>query len=296
MVLGHLGYDDFGLRIGRMIYSFHMPAFVFLSGYLTSLNADLKKKLNWILTTLAIYIVAQWGQCLYSFLVPLYSHGELGPLHWKSILGLSPCFAMWYILSLIYWRIGIWLAQGRVNDGALLLLSCIGAVLSGCVPINGLSFQRTFVFMPMFVVGYLLRKYEKPIVPQRIPFWGSAVFLAFGFALSRHLPTFLPAICYDNIKHDMLVRVVQSVLSVFLTCGVMRVLQELPVEKLARWGRYTLWVYIGHTVPMFVQNAVLHKFGITLNAFTAIPLAACYVICLSVLAEKYYKARNDYCR
>ena len=48
VVLGHLSYNDYGLGLTKMIYSFHMPVFVFLSGYFTSLNADRAKQVVWL--------------------------------------------------------------------------------------------------------------------------------------------------------------------------------------------------------------------------------------------------------
>ena len=40
VVLGHLSYNDWGMETGLLIYSFHMPVFVFLSGYFTSRSTD----------------------------------------------------------------------------------------------------------------------------------------------------------------------------------------------------------------------------------------------------------------
>ena len=48
VVLGHLGYNDYGLGINRVIYSFHMPVFIFLSGYFTSQNTNREKQTKWL--------------------------------------------------------------------------------------------------------------------------------------------------------------------------------------------------------------------------------------------------------
>ena len=44
VVLGHLRFIDYGISVGKMIYSFHMPVFVFLSGYFTSQKTEKENK------------------------------------------------------------------------------------------------------------------------------------------------------------------------------------------------------------------------------------------------------------
>ena len=59
VVLAHIRYNDYGLELNKMIYAFHMPVFIFLSGYLTSLKATMEKRLSWCKHTLIIYVFAQ---------------------------------------------------------------------------------------------------------------------------------------------------------------------------------------------------------------------------------------------
>ena len=77
VVLGHLSYYDFGLRINRIIYAFHMPAFVFLSGYFTSAYTPVKKLKAQLSKLLVIYVIAQ---VLHILLSPLVGES----IHWTQ--------------------------------------------------------------------------------------------------------------------------------------------------------------------------------------------------------------------
>ena len=73
VVLGHLSYYDFGLRINRIIYSFHMPAFIFLSGYFTSQDTPARRQRAQLIKLLVIYVIAQTLHILmlqYEFMRP----------------------------------------------------------------------------------------------------------------------------------------------------------------------------------------------------------------------------------
>ena len=65
VVLGHTGgYDPL---IRKVIYSFHMPVFVFLSGYLTSSGTPKEKRRKWFIKTVLIYACAQAAHVLLGF-------------------------------------------------------------------------------------------------------------------------------------------------------------------------------------------------------------------------------------
>jgi len=292
MVLGHMAYSDYRMRTGQMIYAFHMPAFVFLSGYLTSLTPNFKKHLKWVFVTLAIYIGAQWYQSLYGLLLQL-RHGDFELPRWTVLTGLSPCFSLWYILSLVYWRIGLWIVHGRISDRLIFIISVLAAVLSGCFPIgNQLSFQRTLVFMPMFVLGYLFKKHQFSPSIDRIPIPVSVICLSLGLFASRYIPFFLPSSPYSRIAHDAIVRSIQCGLALVLTFSLFRLLYALPINKLSRWGKQTMWIYIGHSVPIMLQSAIVTKYYPNFNVFEAVIVSALYVVGFTYIAEWFHKKRS----
>lgn len=299
MVLGHMVYSDYRIKTGQMIYAFHMPAFVFISGYLTSLSPNFKKHVRWVWATLAIYIGAQWYQNLYGMILQLLhedfelTRWNILVTRWKLLVGLCPCFSLWYILSLVYWRIGLWLVYGHISDRLMLIVSIFAAIASGFFPVgNQLSFQRTLVFMPMFVIGYLFKKHNLSLSISRMPVSVCVVFLLFGLFASRYIPFFMPSSPYSRLIHDAIIRSIQCILAFVLTISLFRVLYAIPVNMISRWGKHTLWIYIGHSVPITLQNVIMRKYYPSFNVLEALIVSALYVAGFTFIAECFHNIRS----
>lgn len=144
VVLGHylweywgLGYADFILKF---IYLFHMPAFAFVSGFLSkSENSRSKQK---ILRLAMIYII-------FNTLIMILHNLFFDPYHAL----LTPFYSYWFIISLICWRIGIKYLE---NIKHILLIATAASFLIGFWNdvTNVLAISRTIVFFPFFLIGY----------------------------------------------------------------------------------------------------------------------------------------------
>ena len=81
--------------IVRFIYMFHMPAFIFCSSYFSvSSNSNSKKS---IIKLLMYYLIFNTLMMLY-----LYFFNN------KDLVFMSPYNSYWYLLSLIIWRLSIY--------------------------------------------------------------------------------------------------------------------------------------------------------------------------------------------
>ena len=58
VVLGHIDFSDWGMKTHVMITYFHMPVFVFLSGYFTAWTAGKEKRVKWLRRTLLTFLIA----------------------------------------------------------------------------------------------------------------------------------------------------------------------------------------------------------------------------------------------
>lgn len=278
VVLGHLSYYDFGLRINRIIYSFHMPAFVFLSGYFTSQDTPARKQRAQLIKLLVIYVIAQTLHILISPLV-----GET--FHWTQGI-IYPHLALWYLLSLIGWRVFVWVFT-NLKDITLLVFSFMMAIASGLIPLgHELAFQRTFAFLPFFVTGFIVRRRSLDTVIEK----QSMVLLLFifiaGLLVARFLPwTYMPKFPYEN-WHQPVIRCIQTALGMFLCLSLFGLSRKVTPPKWAEQGMYTLWVYIGHTYLIRLGEHYFPIWGITLNVFTAILLAFLYCTIFLLIARR----------
>lgn len=286
VVLGHLSYKDYGIGINRLIYSFHMPLFVFLSGFFTTNRHDnegiaRKKHIKWVRKTLLIFILAQLGHSLLTIFLG-------GNVSWKMLI--YPQLALWYLICLIYWRITVWTLDDKLDDRILFILSVCLCLLSGIVPLNDeFSFQRAFTFFPFFVTGYIFRKRNLIIKFDRTPIWKALVVVILCLFVARFIPrTYMPKFHYE-ILTDFFVRAVQTVLGFFLCLSVFRLSRCIKSERIAQFGTYTLWIYIGHTylIRLNIPKLLEEHFHITFNLFEAITLSIVYCFLFIFLAKIY---------
>lgn len=126
-------------QLYRLIYLFHMPLFVFLSGLFLNSSAGCLRQLRRVLP---IYLVCQ------SIAV------ALGKTQWPT-----PWWFLWYLPSLCCWLgLAALLLRLKRLRWLILPLSVALACLAGTVPWIGrtYSLSRTIVFFPWFWLGVLL--------------------------------------------------------------------------------------------------------------------------------------------
>jgi fucose 4-O-acetylase-like acetyltransferase len=121
-----------------IIYSFHMPAFVFVAGYFAK---NIKK---------------QEESVFFDFLIPYFFFNSLYQiLLWRSLeINLfEPIYAYWFLLSMFFWKI---LLQKISQVRLVLLFLIIFSLYCGLFDnvSRYLSISRTFVFFPYFIIGY----------------------------------------------------------------------------------------------------------------------------------------------
>lgn len=95
VVLGHISYNDHGLRVDRIIYSFHMPLFVMISGYFTH-SQEFRHFMRSSFKLLALYLIFQT-------LNLLFNHFVIGS-SFEIRYYLNPAIGLWYLLCLFLWR------------------------------------------------------------------------------------------------------------------------------------------------------------------------------------------------
>lgn len=157
VVLGHL----LELRRGPvtdyfylLIYSFHMPLFVWISGYFAK-PADR----GCVRTLLLPYLVFQ---LLYSAAAIFLYHTE------EELKLLEPYWLMWFLMALFLWRLLLPLLKvERLRDqGKILAVVLALSLLTGWEKELRyvLSFQRMVALFPMFLLGYYCRGRSAQII------------------------------------------------------------------------------------------------------------------------------------
>lgn len=129
------------------IFTFHMPLFVFVTGYFAKDGLRGAKGRNTLLQIGLQYIIFQ---SLYSFLdLTVF---QLQNIHHSFF---APYLLLWFLASHVGWRL-LTLGMHKLSPAVQITLSLILGVLVGYLRLDGawLSFSRTFVYLPFFVIGY----------------------------------------------------------------------------------------------------------------------------------------------
>ena len=135
----------------NLIYSFHMPLFVIISGYFFNPSQNIEKlkasTIKLVETFLLFYIIHQSINWI-KFGIPSINYL------------ITPSFTMWYLWVFILWRITAWIISNNKECGkSSILIAFTISLLIGLFPFgNELSVQRFFALSFFFVIGIYWRK------------------------------------------------------------------------------------------------------------------------------------------
>ncbi|KAB7707874.1 acyltransferase family protein [Bacillus aerolatus] len=244
------------------IYLFHMPGFILVSGFFAKSfykKGYVKKIAQKILLPFFIF------QIVYSFFYFFLYEDEAFHLNL-----LVPHWSLWFLLSLFFWNLLLlisikWL---KLKPAILLVISFAAGIAVGCIDgrTDVLSFARTFIFFPFFLIGYYLRKEhfeflaKKPV--RAILLFSSLAIFYGAFTFSDLDQRWLlgsssfAGLGSSNLE-GMIYRVGIYVLSFIMIAAFFAF---VPKKKFffTDWGKNTLYVYLlhGFVIKSFRESEV----------------------------------------
>ncbi|MFD5162126.1 acyltransferase family protein [Streptomyces hawaiiensis] len=143
----------------QVVYAFHMPAFIIISGYF-SRSFDMRPdRLKRLITGVAVpYIIFETAYPLFKRVIDNDPHQEISLL--------DPWYLTWFLVALFIWRLTtpIW---NLVRQPLPLALGL--AMLATVTPEIGddLDLQRVLQFLPFFVLGLVMKPEHFHMVRRR---------------------------------------------------------------------------------------------------------------------------------
>ncbi|MCA6608876.1 acyltransferase family protein [Bacillus safensis] len=156
VVFGHLlrsfiHDNDWMLYLYKFIYTFHMPAFILVSGFFAKgfRKPGFMKKVA--VKLIIPYLIFQVIYSVYYYLLQDQSMANLNPI--------DPQWSLWFLISLFFWNL-LLIPFSKLPFHWAMIVSLSIALLVGYVDSisDTLSLSRTFVFLPMFLAGFYLKK------------------------------------------------------------------------------------------------------------------------------------------
>ena len=249
VVLGHFILPAFpDGTVTRWIYLFHMPAFVFVSGFFSKSFVAKEGKTYKLLGFLVAFFAFTFCVWVIEF---IFTH-RISP---RTILVVPG--APWYMLTMFFWYLLIPFVS-TLAPIVTFPLSVILALLAGFFPECGdfLALSRTIVLFPFFLVGY----YFKPDYLLRIKLWmrivgclfliaAACVLHYYGDKLAPFLKVVYASSSYQSLglslTKGLLYRSLWFFVSALMTASLICI---IPTKRFVFTyiGERTLGIYIVH--------------------------------------------------
>lgn len=257
VVLGHflLPIHEAGnvlVLIKRLIYVFHMPLFVFVSGYFSKrIYKDGKYNFEKILYLIKAYIL---------FVVAIQAvYAISGFRSFREIDFFSQSGAPWYLFAMIAWYLMIPLIR-KFKPLPVITVNIVLALAAGFFKNVGdfLCLSRILVFGPFFFLGYYM---EQPVLEKALhPTYkkivtAAALFICAGILLTGSKMKDELGMVYENISYYELDRLWEGPfvrLALMIAAFVISwaILFYIPREKTAISfiGQRTMPIYMLHRI------------------------------------------------
>ena len=160
VVLGHVitaidNENIFNHAVMGLIYVFHMPLFILISGYLTK-NPETQSSRDLWRGVFNLFI----SLIIFQFIYSIVRYSVTGISIWTTMKNF-PYGILWYLMCLIYWRIIFYYTPKAIRNNHWLHLgiALTISILCGLSHLGHLlSIQRAMNFYFFFLLGYYYRQ------------------------------------------------------------------------------------------------------------------------------------------
>jgi fucose 4-O-acetylase-like acetyltransferase len=268
------------------IFFFHMPAFIFISGYFAKKFHEqgyLKKITKKLLLPYLIF------QLLYS--VYYYFLYQKDSIEFDL---LTPQWSLWFLISLFSWNLLLWIFAKIPKHISLLLALLLGVGAGMIEAEKWLSISRTFTFFPFFLLGFFLQKNDiERLFTWRVRFISLFVLVGMFIMIHFGFPDLPQEWLYGSKSYDTLgvpeekgifVRLVIYSAS---TLMMMSFLSLIPNRRFSFsvLGARTFYIYILHGfILKYLHETKLPDFIMSIHGYPL--LLGFSVIVVLVLGSK----------
>lgn len=253
--------NEFISTIWHTIYLFHMPAFMFVSGFFSKKEQSFRKILSSLLFPYLIFNIV--------FYI----------MHFNFTFPFLPDSAMWFLFSLSVYKI---LLPYFKNIKHILFISAFLAMIYDVISIPELenSIGQTIKFFPFFLAGYYMTFDQvKKIRTKKIRMYTIllTILLLISFiAVSCVVLNYTDEMLYaksNRISYDMhglsvwVMRILSGVFGFLITIALISLMPNKKF-RITSIGQRTLIIYLLHYLPIF--QWIIKKIPISNNNVVAI--------------------------
>ena len=272
VIYGHLWEIGFDIpkSLYGIIYSFHMPMFIMVTGYFSSRRAHSTKFWKSILNLGVLYLLFS----VVNMLVRVVVYNK-PPIRSEFI----PPFALWYILSMICWRILLrYIPERLLKSWIFFAVTMCVSILPCFVMLNYFSLARTIAFFPYFLLGWLCKEYQWIDKINNIN-RNFKILIVLSCIPLCYIVTTMPLHifwgCYPmnyTVQQILVYKVLAWIIALTIAISIYIV---MPKKIAIKEGQYTLFYYLYHTImiyPVFdcLMNLTTRSFAMSFVALIGI--------------------------
>lgn len=289
-------------------YLFHMPVFIFVSGYFS------KKKNNKKLISFSItYLI--WQMLIYPIGLSLLTSTpyikNYRPFYYPQV-------SYWYLMAIIIWRfITPYLHKIKYIIPISIIFSLLFGFLNLDINLQHYTIGRLVVFYPFFLYGYMTDKSKIKIwlnKNKRISFLSFITLITLGtimiHGLAKHgvnpermnrilMPHYWYSECYHNVLLSLTVKIILLIIG-FISIPLCFNITIKNKTWLSIIGQNSLYIYLSH---MIIIEAVRINYlkNVSFNTGTkflilALILSIAYSILLARSTTLYNNLKNKLLR
>ncbi len=297
VVVGHMIeplYDDPWLKpLYVLIYSFHIPLFVLISGYFAK-NIGTGDYFTKVISKLVIpYVIFETLYSLFDYW--LYDRSQL------IFSYFTPYWLMWFFFSMILWKTAM---PYMIRIQYALPFAIVLAILAGYA--NDAEYyasvSRTIVFFPFFLAGYYMDRswitwLQSPVVKKI-----SALLLLTATVLIAVYSPFVVkewlygSFSYESLGHNEwsagLYRIGVYMLAIIIGGAVMSLTPARPLGMISEMGSNTLYTYLlhGFIVMAITASDIYTWLGTGTTRVLVIPVSLLLTVLLSLSSVRVASA------
>lgn len=275
MVAFHLVYiGDKYPYIKQIVYTFHMPAFLIISGYLTNVQKDIRsfmKKLLWIFIP---YLCMETGYVLMSHILPVRENvPEISSSILLHKIFIKPLGPYWYLHTLIICSLLYYLAFRYTRMKIISQVIILGLGLFAVSYWDGIMVFANAIY---FLAGVIIKQSKLPFI--RI----------FQPSLLALVPMILLCCFPDNLNRGILAGITITYLAIIISLYAHSYLSKGISQCSYFIGRNTLVIFLFSPLftilcKMFLSFLFFEPTGILFMIISvAITVSGCIVIAWSM--------------
>ncbi len=261
------------------IYTFHMPCFMFITGYFAKFD-----RWNIILKLLYPYFLFQ---TLYNY----FETKELLNANYQHTY-IVPYWIMWYLLTIIIYYIMIPLFDDEKSTNRILLFAgaFMGAIIFAKDVYLGYIFSlaRTLYFLPFFLAGFYIKDTKLYDKLNDIPWYFKALYLllvklftdmVLGKNIITHMMLF-GSTNYQAAEYSPKIKIIIYVMAFAWIIGLVFIMPDIKIPFVTILGRGTLSVFLLHGFIIKLLQREVFQNGLVITQGKALCIAVLLVIIL----------------